>query len=471
MTSFVNAVIHQDTTTTNGMRARQSTANANVDYFFRAPASRGRDILPLFMAAFVEDRAIALRITQWMRDARGGAGERQLFRNVLVFLATYDITAARALMHKIPEIGRWDDLLVIEGPLQAEAYALIVTALRAGNRLCAKWMPRQGAKATQLRMVMGLSAKQWRKTLVQLTHVVEQQMCAREWDAIAFEHVPGVASARYRKAFDRHTRNFAAYVHNLSLGKQHIHADVVYPYDVLKQLNLSTMSASEIAHVVAQWQALPNFIDDASILPMVDVSGSMMSPVSATLTRMDVAVSLGLYMADKNSGPFKDTFLTFSTEPQLMHLEGNIIEKMVQMQRSHWTMSTNLAGALDVVLLTAVTHGVPQADMPRMLLILSDMQFNAHYMLTSPSIQMNSLSVLELIAAKYAAAGYEMPFVVFWNLDGSYHNVPVVFDATGVAMVSGFSPAILKAIVGGTLAEMTPQAVMLRTVMIERYAV
>lgn len=471
MTTFAQAVIHQETTTTNGMRARQSTSNANLDYFFRAPASRGSDILPWFMAAFVEDRALALRITQWMRDARGGAGERQLFRSVLVFLTTYDIDAARALMHKIPEIGRWDDLLVIEGPLKAEAYALIATALRSGNGLCAKWMPRQGSKATELRQSMGLSAKQWRQTLVRLTHVVEQQMCAGEWDAIEFAHVPSVASARYRKAFDRHTHNFAAYVQALSQEQQTIHADVVYPYDVLKHINLSTMSASEIAHVIAQWQALPNFIGDASILPMVDVSGSMYSPVSASLQRIDVAVSLGLYMADKNSGPFKDTFLTFSTESQLMHLEGNIIEKMVQMQRSHWTLSTNLAGALDVVLQTAVTHGVAQADMPRMLLILSDMQFDAHYMLTSSPDQIYSPSALELIAAKYAAAGYEMPFVVFWNLNGAYQNAPVVFDATGVAMVSGFSPAILKAIVGGTLAELTPQAIMLRTVMIERYAV
>ena len=467
MTTFTDAVVNQAALTANGMVARVSTANANLDYFFRAPALRGKDVLSLFVSAYVEDRELALRITQWMRDVRGGAGERQLFRDVLMFVAAYDIDATRALMHKTPEIGRWDDLLVIEGPLKQEAFAMIAQALRDGNRLCAKWMPRQGAKAAELHAFMGWTPKQWRKTLVSLTNVVEQQMCANEWDAIVFDQVPSLASARYRTAFNRHTPKFAEYVQKLATGEATVNANAVYPYDVLKQVNVYEMTKTTLDHVVAQWEALPNYVGEASVLPMVDVSGSMVARISKSLTCMDVAVSLGLYLADKNRGPFKDTFLTFSSTPQLVRIKGNVVEKMRQMSNADWEMSTSLDRALDIILSTAVEHGVTQAQMPQMLLILSDMQFNAYEHVTTQS---QPLSAIEMIRVKYAKAGYRMPAVVFWNLNGSYANVPVAYDATGVAMVSGYSPQVLTSVLSGAIDELTPEAIMRRTVMIDRYA-
>ena len=469
MTTFTDAVVNQTALTTNGMLARKSTANANLDYFFRATVSRGKDVLPLFVAAYVEDRELALRITQWMRDVRGGAGERQVFRNVLVFLVSYDIDAARALMHKIPEIGRWDDLLVIEGPLKSEAFAMIAQALRAGNQLCAKWMPRQGAKAAELHAHMRMTPKQWRTLLVGLTHVVEQQMCANQWDTIEFNKVPSVASARYRKAFGRHTPTFAEYVEKLAAGETTINAGAVYPYDVLKHVNVFDEEQPELDHVAAQWQALPNYVGNASILPMVDVSGSMTAQAASCVSCLDVAVSLGLYVADKNRGPFKDTFLTFSSEPQLLHLQGNIVEKVMQMVKSRWEMSTSLDRALDIILKTAVEHRVPAAEMPQMLIILSDMQFNAYEHVANDGTT-TPQSAIEMIATKYAAAGYQMPAIVFWNLNGAYANAPVAYDASGVAMVSGFSPVILKSLLSGTVDALTPEGIMRRTVMIDRYA-
>ena len=469
--TFTHAVIHQAAETTNGMQALRGTANANLDYFFRAPAMRGQDVLPLFMAAFVADRELALRITQWMRDVRGGAGERQLFRDVLTFLVQYDVSAARALMHKIPEIGRWDDLLVIEGTLKSEAFAMIAQALSGGNRLCAKWMPRQGVKAAELRTYLGWSPKRWRKTLVSLTNVVEQQMCARAWDDIEFAHVPSLASARYRAAFARHTSKFADYVQQLQSGDSTIHADVVYPYDVLKHVKVSQMSSTELAHVVAQWQALPDYVGSANVLPMVDVSGSMMmARISSALTYLDVAVSLGLYLAEKNRGPFRDTFLTFSSQPELLHLRGNIVEKIVQMRTSLWHTSTRLDLALDIVLQTAVAHAVAPSEMPQMLLILSDMQFNAYQHVSTVQDNVQSLSAIEMIRVKYAQAGYQMPVVVFWNLNGSYANVPVDHDTTSVALVSGFSPHVLNTILSHEFDELNPERIMRRTVMIDRYA-
>jgi hypothetical protein len=180
----------------------------------------------------------------------------------------------------------------------------------------------------------------------------------------------------------------------------------------------------------------------------------------SNVTCLDVAVSLGLYLADKNKGKFKDTFLTFSSDPQLLHLKGNIIEKMSQMVTSNWQMSTNLHAALDKILYTAATAGVPQEEMPKMLLILSDMQFN--------SCTRFDDSAMQMIARKYSDAGYVMPSIVFWNINAN-DNVPAKFDESGVALVSGFSPSIMKAVLAADLEEFTPHAIMLKTIMSDRY--
>jgi hypothetical protein len=258
-------------------------------------------------------------------------------------------------------------------------------------------------------------------------------------------------------------------VEKLAAGETTINAGAVYPYDVLKHVNVFDEEQPELDHVAAQWQALPNYVGNASILPMVDVSGSMTAQAASCVSCLDVAVSLGLYVADKNRGPFKDTFLTFSSEPQLLHLQGNIVEKVMQMVTSRWEMSTSLDRALDIILKTAVEHRVPAAEMPQMLIILSDMQFNAYEHVANDGTT-TPQSAIEMIATKYAAAGYQMPAIVFWNLNGAYANAPVAYDASGVAMVSGFSPVILKSLLSGTVDALTPEGIMRRTVMIDRYA-
>jgi hypothetical protein len=134
MTSFVEAVKNQSTRTTNGMKSRVSSANACVDFFYTAGAMRGKDIIPVFIAAYVEDADVALRITQWLRDVRNGAGERQLFRDILVHLEKMDPESATKLINKVPELGRFDDLFVFNSPeLKAKAYSLLGDHLRTGQ--------------------------------------------------------------------------------------------------------------------------------------------------------------------------------------------------------------------------------------------------------------------------------------------------------------------------------------------------
>jgi len=475
MNTFVNAVVNQSARTENGMKARQSTANALTDLFFKIGAMRGQNVIPAWTAAYVQDAKLAARIALWARDVRGGAGERKIFRDILVDLAKTDPFYGVGLARKIPELGRWDDFLVFVGThLEVYAFETIREALEAGDGLCAKWMPRQGDVAVKLRKYLGWTPKFYRKRLVELTKVVETQMCANDWDNINFNHVPSVASGRYKKAFSRHTEKYkewtAALVSTDPKVKEtvKVNAGAVYPYDVLKGVinHYGQYNTSNLQHIQAQWDALPNFVGNANILPLVDVSGSMTSKAGgyqskSEVTCLDVAVSLGLYLADKNTGKkFKNTFLTFSSKPSLLHLQGNILDKVKQMVTSKWEMSTNLHLAFEKILYVALEWKVPQSEMPEVLLILSDMQFDqcARY----------DDSAMEMIKRKYTEAGYDVPNIVFWNLN-AHDNVPVKYDTRGAALVSGFSPSIVKAVLQAEMGNFTPEAIMMQTIMNPRY--
>lgn len=448
------------TTTTNGMKALTSTGNALVDLFSNIGAMRGQNVTPQFDAAFEQDPILATKIALWARDIRGGAGERQLFRDILVHLEKTDNEMLAVIMPHIPFYGRWDDMLVFTTPaMRNMAFGYIKKAIEAKNGLCCKWMPRKGAVATQLRNFLGSSPKDYRKTLVELSNTVEQLMCANEWDSIEFAHVPSVASARYQKAFGKRApEQYGKYIQALEKGEATINASAVYPYDVIRSMRMGNAAVAE-----AQWKALPNYVGDASIMPMVDVSGSMtcLAGGKGSVSCMDVAISLGLYLADKNSGAFHDVFLNFNGNPTINVLSGSLVQKYQTMARSSWDMSTNLEGAFRAILNLATENNVPQEDMPKTLLILSDMQFNQ-------CIANPGASAMQMIKDMYAMAGYEVPQVVFWNLH-AMGNSPVKYNEAGVALVSGFSPAIMGSVLGCEIKEATPEDIMMETLNKERY--
>jgi hypothetical protein len=472
--SFVNAVKQSKTKavarTANGMKAHATSASPVLDLFGIIGSARGTDVTKQFVTSFVENADLTMRMLQWVRDIREGAGERATFRNLLSALESTDPTLAGKLMHKIPALGRWDDLFAYKDATNRnQAFALIAEALQAKNGLAAKWMPRKGPIAVELTRYLGLSPKAYRKLIVGLTNVVETQMCSKEWDAINFSHVPSVASARYQKAFGRNAKeSYSAYIAELKKPqaerdpKVKINAGAVYPYDVVKSVIKGNKAVAD-----EQWKALPNYIGDAKVLPMVDVSGSMGSlhySTGSALQPIDIAVSLGLYCADKNTGAFKDLFLTFSERPEMLHLKGTLSQKMEQMSRSNWDMNTNLHAAFDEILEIAVKGKVAQEDMPDMMLILSDMQFDVCTEYDDSAMQM--------IKRKYKDAGYDLPKIVFWNLSmyGKENgNTPVKFDKNGTALVSGFSPSIMKSVLANDLEDYTPYNVMLKTLMNSRY--
>jgi hypothetical protein len=383
MNTFAQAVKNTPviTYTQNGAETLQSSFNANTDLFFMIGSSRGKDISPSFEKAYQENSDVALRILAWARDVRGGAGERQTFRNLLQHMEKVHPESVYQILPAIPVYGRWDDLLHFQTEeLRNSAFGLISHALLTmQDGLCAKWMPRKATKddntAYMLRQFMGLNPKQYRQVLVSLTNVVEQKMCAGEWDTIDFSKLPSVASARYNKAFGKNApEQYNTYKEQLVSGEAKINANAVYPYDVLKTIQVG--GDSQVA--LAQWEALPNFLGDDFILPMVDVSGSMGCQVggSDNLTCLNVALSLGLYLADKQTGAFKDMVMTFSNDPQLEILKGDLLAKLSQLERTHWEMNTDIEKAFNKILAVAKAGKVPQNEMPKYMMILSDMEFD-----------------------------------------------------------------------------------------------
>lgn len=472
MTTLFNAV-NASAVTANGAVTNASSLNKNVDLFFLAGASRGKDITTTFAGALVEDSEVAVRVLEWVRDARGGAGERETFRKLFGYLLRTEPALASRVLVKAPELGRWDDVLIAFGStIEREALRMIATALNAGDGLCAKWMPRQGEQANKIRSYMKLAPKAYRKLVVGLSNTVEQKMCAQEWTDITYPHVPSVAAGRYQKAFLKHDpTGYGKYKEKLVTGEAKINASVAYPYDVIRSLTHGDKTVA-----IAQWNALPNYLEgsDENIMPVVDVSGSMTSVASGSVTALDVAISLGLYVSERMGGVFKDTFMTFSGSPEMIKLKGDLSQRYDQMSRSSWGMNTDIGAVFKLILSSAVKHKVDQKEMPTKILILSDMEFDQCISIGgTPAGRYSSggapvsVSAMEFIEKEYAAAGYKVPQIVFWNLNGRAGNSPVTYNKAGAALVSGFSPSIVKSVLGGE--EMTPISIMLKTVMVQRY--
>lgn len=430
------------THTTNGMPAFKSTNNALLDFFTVAGDSRNTDVTKQFLAAFADNQEIAVRTLLWTRDSRGGAGERNTFRKLMGVLAREDsFQHMKGVIALTPEVGRWDDLLVLIGTKhESDAIAAIRAALQKQNGLCAKWMPRQGEVAAKLRIALGMTPKQWRKTLVTLTNVVETKMCNREWTAIEYPKVPSRAIGKYAKAFGRQDgTRFTAFKQAVAKGEAKINAGGVFPYDVVSLLNRDPALAE------VQWKALPDYVQGSNerAICVVDVSGSMASRVAGSVSAMDVAISLGIYTAERLQGVFKNTFITFTDNPKIVKFkEGATLAQRVREAKRDVGYSTNLEGVFNAVLRAAVQNKVPEDQMPTKIVMISDMQFNAQVR--------GNLSIVPLIQQKYAAAGYKMPTLVFWNVNAAvYGNKPATMMDRGVAMVSGFSPAILTSILSG----------------------
>ena len=351
---------------------------------------------------------------------------------------------------------------------KAKLKSLLNEKIMTGG-LVAKWMPRPNVGnrekkryATAIRRYLDLSPKEYRKLLVENSNTVEQLMCAKEWTKIEYSKLPSKAMSDLMKVFSKNDlARFQEYLASLEKGETKINAGAVYPYDIIKNLKQGNRKGAD-----AQWKALPNYMEtnEERILPLVDVSGSMETSVGSNnnLCVMDIAISMGLYICERNIGPFKDAFITFDSHPELLVVKGSLSERYKQMHDSKWGGSTNLCRAFDLILINAVESNVAESEMPTMMIIFSDMEFNEADRSFNDTAQ-------EMIERKFSAAGYKMPKIVYWNLASrGDKNKPVHFDKRGTCLVSGFSPSILTSLLAGK--DTSPYAMMMTVIDSERYS-
>lgn len=451
---LIQTLTTKDSFTANGAITHSTSLNAVLDLFFIAGASRTMEesaIQNMLTKAYSENKFLTLKVIFWAGDIRGGQGERRFLRIALKWLETYHNSVLEQLLQFVPEFNRWDSLFELSSD---KSLQLIHKALTDKNQLCAKWMPRKKQYdnfANKFRKRFGLTPKQYRQLIVENTNVVETQMCKKEWSEIEYKKIPSVAFSKYRKAWARNDgERFKQFIDDVNAGKQKINASVIFPHDIYK----SYKAGGDEASINAQWNCLPNYLENSEerILPVCDVSGSMSG------TPMDISVSLGLYFSERNKSVFKDAFITFSETPKLQHLKGNLTQRIQQLESADWGMSTNLVAVFELILNAAVTNKLSNDDLPTMIVIISDMEFN---------MASKSQTNFEFIDKAFAKHEYKRPSLIFWNVNGRENNVPVNKNDKNVALVSGCSPVTIKSILSAR--EITPIEVMMTALNDKRY--
>jgi hypothetical protein len=484
--AFANAVAQHNmgkmSHTENNAITHSSTGVKTLDFFGLVGASRKtpEQAVVAFKAAFAENPKLAAQALLWSRDVRGGAGERNVFRSIIKSME--DVANFRpylkAIVPHIPEIGRFDDLLVFgAGEIRSAALDILKGAIWNGNGLAAKWLPRKGKDVPWIRTAFGLSPKAYRKLIVSLTNVVEQKMCAKDWKSIIYSQVPSVAAARYQKAFTKNDADrYAAYRQGLVKGTEKINASIVMPYDVIKGCLHGDPVVAQ-----AQWDALPNWMGEhpVNIIPMVDTSGSMDSLVDGKNRIIDIAISVGLYVAEKNNGAMKNLAFTFQEEPQAINLHGQLKDRITQILAGRHIENTNLQAAFMLLLNIAKKNKVRQTEMPEYILVISDMEFDQGTAVSGMRWRDNrfvgvkkEMTNHEGILRMYQQSGYKIPKIIYWNLQSrSDKNKPVTHKDNNTALVSGFSPAILKAVLNTDMQNFNPLSVMLEAIDVDRYRI
>jgi len=475
MSTLINALQNETnkTRTDNGAVALKSTQKATVDFFGLGGALRNRtndDVIKLFSKAFFEDELVALRTLFYIRDIRGGQGERKTFRTILNWLGENYPEHVVANFKNILEFGRWDDLFALKNTPIWESLVLETIKVVWNSKydkkpnLMYKWLPSNNTSsketcklANEITKYLGISPRDYRKKLSEKREelrIVERDMCAKNWSEINYEHVPSRASILYRKAFSRNDGDrYATFLNKVVSGEAKINAGTLYPYDIVEKC----LNGDKEKTLDVLWNALPNYMegDKSNGIVVADVSGSMSG------RPMSVSISLALYISEKNDGLFKDYFITFSQEPDLVKVQGNTItEKVANLEKAAWGMNTDLEAVFDTVLKAAKKNNIPQNEMPSTLYIISDMEFDM-------ACQKPDKTLFKNIKKKYKDSNYEMPSLVFWNVNAINTHVPMKFDDRGVCLVSGCSPAILKTLLAGDI--ITAEKVMLDTINSERY--
>lgn len=482
--------------TENGALAYSSTKSDLLDLFAMGAAMRKRseeDCILMFRKAYAENPVYALKCLFYIRDIRGGQGERRFFRVCLKDLAKQDPEAVIRNLDNIAEYGRYDDYFcLMDTPVQDNMLKLIKHQLVLDMEcktpsLLAKWLPSENtsshktrALAARIRNYLNISHKQYRKTLSVLRariNVLERLMSANRWEEIEFDKIPSKAGLIYKNAFARRDLIKQKYETFAKSENTKVNAKTLYPYEVVdKALKARYAAADSVdrAMVNKYWANLEDYFNGASLnaLAVVDTSGSMTG--SEASAPINVAISLGLYCAERAGGPFANHYISFASRPQLIKTEGvDFVDKVRRIYETNLVDNTNIEGVFDLLLQTAINNDCGQEDLPKNIIILSDMQFDSCAQpgwwgnrgnFTAFNTH-NAETLLEGIGRKWQAHGYQLPHLIFWNLRSTNAAVPMLGNGP-ISYVSGFSPSIFQTILTGK----TGYELMMAKLDSERYA-
>lgn len=459
------------TLTENGGRALSTTGDKLLNLFAVLGALRSRptDIIDKFDAAFRENADLATKMAFYGRDVRGGLGERAVGRLMLRELALLYPEVVVANFKNIVKFGRYDDLFVLfDTSVETDMIEFVKKRLVLDYKcmksyqqvsLLAKWMPSINAssehtKALAHRFVKAFNTtpREYRKTLSALRKyidVTEVKMSANKWADIDYRAVPSNAMSNYGNAFARHDyEGFNRYMDAVKSGDAKINAATLYPYNVIETM----YGNRDVAE--AQWKALPNYVEgDNNFLIMADVSGSM------TGRPMHTSVGLAIYFAERNHGAFANKFMTFTDIPKIVDVTGDDLFDKYCSVTDHVDYSTNLEAAFDAILSTAVRTKCPQADMPKALVIISDLEIDYW--------NGGSLTFTEEMRKRFADAGYEMPKLVYWNVDSRKDTFLASKNDPNAILVSGQSASTFKNLIKGI--DLSAFEVMVQTLNDPRY--
>ena len=482
MNTLLNGLKNQSnyTYTENGAITHKTTESKLLDMFAMGAAMRNRsdsDVILMFKNAYEENPEYALKCLFYIRDVRGGQGERRFFRVCMNWLAKNHQEAAERNMKYIAEYGRWDDLYTfMDTPLAVEALEIIKKQFMLDlscntPSLLAKWLKSENASSKETkhlaeitRQYFGLSHREYRKALSTLRkriNVLERLMSANEWDKIEFDKIPSKAGLIYKNAFARRDIIKAKYEKFAKDETTKVNASVLNPVDIAHQIFYNHRpSETERLMWDKYWANLKDYYNgrEENGIAIVDVSGSMSGQP------MDAAVSMGAYIAERGKGPFHNHFITFSDRPELVEFNGtDLYDKFHRARCADWGGSTNIEATFDLLLNTALKNHCTQEDIPQTMYIFSDMEFNAciscgsnvtsrgwldsYYARNVMRDQGQIETLLEGIARKWKGHGYELPRVIFWNLNARQNNIPALGGR--FSYVSGFSMNMVEQILSG----------------------
>ena len=494
MNTFMNQ-LKNDTNfkhTENGGVAHKTTNSVVYDLFALGAAYRTRsdaDCILLFKNALEEDESLALKCLFYIRDCRGGQGERRFFRVCMKWLAQEHPEIARRNLEHIAFFGRWDDLYTfVDTPLEKDTFNLIKKQLildmsckENGISLLGKWLKSENASSKETKALaritkesLNLTSKEYRQMLSKLRkriNVLERLMSANEWDKIVFDKIPSKAGLIYKNAFARRDIIAKKYENFARDKKTKVNAGTLYPYEVVEKAircrNNDILDTDRLM-VNKYWENLPDYFKDRedSMMCVVDTSASMWG------TPINVAISLGLYCAERLRGPFANHYISFSRNPQLIETDGvDFVDKVHRIYRTNLCENTNLTGVFDLLLNTAIKNRVKINDIPKTIVVISDMEIDLgtdNYWYAHPGdtwTEKTASTEMEKIRRKWAEYGIELPRLIYWNVDARQNTI--LDSGPNVSFVSGMSPTIFKSILTGK----NGYDLMLETINSERYSV